>query len=133
MHVALDQLGQREIAGEANNPRIVAYHQATRLKATDDETPWCAAFVNWCLEVAGVAGTNSAAARSFEAWGSKVSTPSVGDVVVLSRGTKPWQGHVGFWLGENRDNVMLLGGNQGDAVSVALYEKSRIVSIRRAQ
>lgn len=52
--VAKTQLGQKEISGSKDNPKIVEYHDATTLKATDDETPWCASFVNWCLIIAAI-------------------------------------------------------------------------------
>lgn len=64
MRIARGELGQREIAGAAHNPRIVAYHQTTSLRASNDETPWCASFVNWAMEKAGHKGTGSAAAIS---------------------------------------------------------------------
>jgi hypothetical protein len=37
----------RERAGKLHHPRILEYHRATRLRATTDEVPWCAAFICW--------------------------------------------------------------------------------------
>jgi hypothetical protein len=42
----------------------------------------------------------------------------------------PDDGHVGFLIGEDGDHVFLLGGNQGDAVTVAAFAKARIVGVR---
>lgn len=131
--VAVGEVGEREILGEADNPRILAYHQATSLRATDDETPWCASFVNWCLQVSGARGTNSAAARSFLTWGKSVqlNEAQLGDVLVFSRGSKSWQGHVAFYAGRAGSAIKVLGGNQGNAVSIVHYDSSRLLSVRR--
>ena len=90
LNIALQECNAkvREIAGSQHNPRILAYHLATALKATTDEVPWCAAFVNWCLREAGIEGTFSAEARSFLRWGLTIPLESIeaGDVVVFARG-----------------------------------------------
>lgn len=94
-------------------------------------TAWCAAFVNATLGQMGVEGTGSLAARSFLDWGEGVDNPSPGDVVVLSRG-EPGQGHVGFFHGyDPSGRVRVLGGNQGDAVSVSAYDRGRVLGYRR--
>jgi uncharacterized protein (TIGR02594 family) len=132
--IAVHELGTSEIFGDTNNPRILEYHQATSLKASSDEVAWCASFINWCLKKAGFHGTNSARARSFLAWGKEISLEEArrGDIVVLSRGTNPSFGHVGFFAGREQDSVLLLGGNQGNKVSISPYPTHRIISIRRA-
>src|SRR5687767_318890 len=70
VRVAVGELGQRERAGKRrNNPRILGYLRAVGLEGWD-ETPWCAAFANWCMARAGIAGTGRATARSWLAWGT---------------------------------------------------------------
>ena len=132
--VALREIGQTEIEGPHHNPRILAYHQATSLKAADDETPWCAAFVNWCLSEARIVGTNKANARSFLDWGQAIAIGKMrhGDIVIFER-NKPWQGHVGFVYASKPDSIQVLGGNQGDAVSLAWYPMRRLLGIRRPE
>lgn len=93
--------------------------------------PWCAAFVNAVLEISGFEGTNSLMARSFLGIGERVRAPVRGDIVVLTRGSNPASGHVGFYMGEEQGYIRVLGGNQGRAVSVALYPKSRVLGYRR--
>lgn len=97
------------------------------------ETAWCAAFVNATLSQAGLQGTNQLNARSFLDWGQPVDTPQRGDVAVFSRGDpNGWQGHVGFFEGYNPDGtIRVLGGNQGDAVSVANYSPNALLGFRR--
>jgi uncharacterized protein (TIGR02594 family) len=122
--------GVREIPGSEHNPRILEYHRATELGASDDETPWCAAFVGWCLRMVFIQGSGRANARSYTAWGDACKAVP-GAVTVLWRG-KPdgWQGHVGFLVGQENGKVLLLGGNQGDAVSVRSYPSNRVLGYR---
>ena len=116
--------------GDEHHPRILEYHRATSLKATDDETPWCSAFVNWCMMMAGVPRTNRANARSWLEWGKKIKEPRPGCVVIFKRGSEPWMGHVGFFVGFKGDQVMCLGGNQEDEVNISSYPKKAVLGYR---
>ncbi len=133
LEIAKKELGVHEIPGHDNNKRILEYHQATSLKASDDETSWCAAFVNWVLKQSNIKGTNSALARSFATWGVEIDDCLEGAICVLWRGTKASAtGHVGFCVagGKKEGVVKLLGGNQGDKVCISSYPVSRILTIR---
>ena len=128
------ELGQREVRGNADNARIRAFFRDVGHPATlHDEVAWCAAFAGACLERAGFASTRSLMARSYLRWGEELEDGRFGAVAVLSRGADPAAGHVGFLLGETASHVMLLGGNQGDAVSVAAYPKTRLIGLRWPQ
>lgn len=129
LEVAYKEIDTKEIKGSKHEPRIVEYHQTTSLMSQDDETPWCSSFVNWCIKQAGFKGTNSAAARSWLKWGYLMSYPAFGCIVVLSR-SKPWQGHVGFYVGMTERDIGILGGNQGDKVSINYYDRSRVIGYR---
>jgi uncharacterized protein (TIGR02594 family) len=131
MPIAIAELGVREVPGEGDSPRIAQYLGSTDLDrrlASNDETPWCSGFVNWCVETAAMAGTNSAAARSWLNWGKPLHIPRRGVITVLDRGAG--QGHVGFFISRSVDTVTLLGGNQGDQVCVASYDLSRLLGYR---
>ena len=132
--LATAELGQQEIRGARHNPRIVSYQQATGLRATDDETAWCGSFVAWCLREAGVRYdvTRAAAARSWLSWGRKLDKPTIGCVVVFWRGKRDgWQGHVEFFAGRAKNgDILVLGGNQGDAVSIRPYSVSQLLGYR---
>jgi uncharacterized protein (TIGR02594 family) len=94
-------------------------------------TAWCAAFVNASLQQAGLQGTNSLAARSFENWGVGTESPRPGDIAVFRRGDEEWMGHVGFFHGfDENGNVLVLGGNQGDSVSVKPYSRNALLGFR---
>lgn len=129
--IARGELGVHEVAGAASNPRIVEYLRSTTLPrqyADTDETPWCSAFVNWCIERSGFAGTDSAAARSWLTWGAAIERPRVGCIVVFRRGQDG--GHVGFFLDEDDRRVLLLGGNQSNRVCEQHYLKANWLGYR---
>jgi len=131
---AWGELGQHEVRGAADNSHIRAfYRDAGHSESLHDEVPWCAAFVGACLERAGLAGTGSLMARSYLRWGAPVDEGRFGAVAVLSRGSDPNAGHVGFLLGETEAHIILLGGNQGDAVTVAGFPKARVLGYRWPQ
>lgn len=125
-------VGLKEIVGSEHEPRIVKFFaDAGHAWVKDDETAWCAAFANAMLKRAGLDGTGSLAARSFLEWGDKLDAPRVGCIVVFWRGSKTsWQGHVGFYVGEDKTHIKVLGGNQGNAVTIGRYAKSRLLGYR---
>ncbi len=96
-------------------------------------TPWCAAFANSVLKAGGMQGTGSAMARSFLNWGTPTDAPTQGDVVVMRRGKDPRFGHVGFYAGEGSKpgTIRILGGNQGDAVSIKEFPASSVLGYRQ--
>ena len=122
--------GVQGIPGATHNSRIIEYHQATTLKATDDETPWCSSFVNWCMQQVGMEGTKSAAARSWLKWGVRLEEPKEGCVVVIARGISSWQGHVGFFADITGGHILILGGNQGNEVNLSSYSENRLLGYR---
>jgi uncharacterized protein (TIGR02594 family) len=128
--IAMEELGVSEVPGPGNNPRISLYHMATRIKDTDDSIPWCSSFVCWCLEKVGKPSTNSAWARSYVSYGNAVKYPKKGDICVFSRGKG---GHVGFYHDESERDINVLGGNQGNKVSIMNFPKTRLLAIRRPE
>lgn len=133
LDIALKELGQKEVPGpNRTNPRIAEYHKTTLGYAADDDVPWCASFVRWCIERAGYSaqGTN-AMAKSFLKWGEK-SDGQIGDVVIFWRGSPTGSsGHVGFIVGRSGSTLHVLGGNQGNAVTIARYSTDKVVGYRR--
>ena len=117
--LAASFLGTKEIPGPKNNPQILEFLKGI---SSNEETPWCAAFVNYCMTHTGNKGSGSAMARSFETSKNfthyNVYTP--GAIVTRYRGEKAkGLGHVGFAVGQKKGYIAFLGGNQGDAVSVS--------------
>jgi uncharacterized protein (TIGR02594 family) len=109
---------------------VVEYLRTTTLPdelASQDETPWCSAFVNWCVTHAALKGTGSAAARSWLSWGQPLDKPRRGCIAVLSR---DGGGHVGFYLRTVGTQIHLLGGNQNNAVCTRSYDRARLLGYR---
>lgn len=130
MAIAERELGTEETPGAGNNPRVQEYLASAQGETLPDATPWCAGYANWCLARADVDGTGSLMARSFLKWGNRLDMPRVGCIVVLKRGSDPNSGHVGFFHSRANGRVFLLGGNQGDKVSVQGFPESQVLGYR---
>lgn len=94
------------------NPLIVGFFAGTGLTPSGDQTPWCAACLNWCIERAGLKGTGSASSGSFRNPGGP-SQPHLGDVAVFRDVVRgQGRGHVGFYVGGDTRQISVLGANQ---------------------
>lgn len=136
-------IGLREVPGLTANPHILAMLRLDTDWPEDDEVAWCSAFVNYVAWLLRLPRSKSLRARSWLAVGRAISlheAQAAFDVVVLQRGegTQPGPevlnapGHVGFYGGnEGRGRLLVLGGNQGDAVSMREFPVERVLGIRR--
>lgn len=131
--VAVGLIGTKEKVGPAHNPEILRW--ARELKAASvfptDEVPWCGLFVAWCMRQANrSAPEHFYRALTWAGWtgGQKAEGgPQLGDVLVFQRSGG---GHVGFYVGEDATAYHVLGGNQGNAVSITRIAKARCTAIR---
>ncbi len=128
--VALQELGVRETRG-GETPRIMEYHRVSRTGQDEDEDAWCGAFMGWVMASCGYdLPTGAGAARSWLRWGVE-SPPRFGAPVVFWRvDPKGWQGHVAFFLTSRGSTLHVLGGNQGNAVSVSTMPASQVLGYR---
>jgi uncharacterized protein (TIGR02594 family) len=141
----LSQMGVAEMPGEDAHPfvRWCLSRVGFGLKASD-ETAWCSAFVNTVHEMCGLPRSKSAAARSWLAVGTPIELADwkIGDVVIITRGDGPQpgpevisaQGHVGFLADVDetvKKEIAILGGNQGNRISVARFPVNRLLGVRR--
>ena len=128
-------VGVKELpGGEANNPFIMSMLTLDSEWPENDEVPWCSAFTNYIAWLLRCPRSKSLMARSWIHVGMSIPLEDAEagfDIVVLSRGNNPRHGHVGFYAGIDRGSVSLLGGNQGNRVSVAAFDVQRVVSVRR--
>jgi uncharacterized protein (TIGR02594 family) len=143
MHVAYAEIGQRETTGRGANERIVSYlntcpYLRRNRRAESDETAWCAAFINWCLQRGGLAGLDTddaGLARRWARYGCALPGPRLGAIAVIYRAAAHSDtatgNHVGFVVaGGIGNSVTLLGGNQGDQVVIREYRGWDLVALR---
>lgn len=88
--------------------------------------PWCGLFVAHCLRSANrYVVPMWFRARSWESEAmSRLTRPAYGCIVTF---TRQGGGHVGFLVGRDRyGNLMVLGGNQSNSVSISPFAVSRV-------
>ncbi|WP_438306064.1 TIGR02594 family protein (plasmid) [Raoultella ornithinolytica] len=122
-------IGLSEIKGPQHNQEIVQFwRDIKRSGIKDDETPWCAAFAGAMLERIGIRSTRFESAKSYLEWGDKLDAPEYGCVVVF---TRSGGGHIGFVVGQHANgDLLVLGGNQSDAVNIRAFSTSRVSGYR---
>ena len=128
---AVKMLGTKEIVGKNHNPVILGWAEELGLKKvyTNDEIPWCGLAIGYAALKAGVQVVASPLwALSWAKYGNKVDEPMLGDVLTFKR---DGGGHVGLYVGEDKDCYHVLGGNQGNAMTVTRIAKARLFQARR--
>lgn len=131
---ALSQYGVKEIRGSKDHPQIVNYFTSLGFDGAKfkDETAWCSAFASWVAKQAGYEHSSKLTARSWLTVGTSSNNPQPGDVVILWRESpNSWKGHVAFLIKESKRYVYLLGGNQGNSVSIKAYPKNKVLDYRK--
>jgi uncharacterized protein (TIGR02594 family) len=132
--IALAEHGIRETPGPRSTARILEYERATNGGPSQrgDETPWCSSYANWVMQTAGYPGTRSKAARSWLTYGVGIQVPRLGAIAVCMRDDpeNPDAAHVAFLVGIIGSQMLLLGGNQGNAVSIRPYPVTRLTALR---
>jgi len=134
-------VGIKEVPGAAANPQIVAMLQLEDSSITQDEVAWCSAFANYIAWLLRLPRSKSLAARSWLQIGVPIQLDEAqaeNDVVILKRGPEPQPGpdvinapgHVGFFAGIENDKVLLLAGNQGNAVNISAFPVINILGVR---
>ena len=135
-------IGIKEIPGTSSNPAILAMLKLDDPWPGGDDVAWCSAFVNYICWLLRLPRSKSLMARSWLNVGRtiQIEDARVGfDIVILMRGggNQPGPdvinapGHVGFFAGMGVEHVLLLAGNQSDAVNISRFPLSQILGIRR--
>jgi len=140
--VAIRFLGLQEVPGPESDPLVLTMLQLDGDWPKDDAVPWCSAFLNWVFWILALPRSRHLRARSWLEVGEEIpldqALPGY-DVVVFSRGEGKQPGpdvidapgHVGLFAGLDGDQVLVLGGNQGDRVSIAPRSRSKLLGVRR--
>jgi uncharacterized protein (TIGR02594 family) len=136
--IGMAEHGVQEVVGKGSSRTIIGWRDDLNQAGvkisgySDDSIPWCGLFA----AIVAFRRTKTPAdvpasplwARSWASYGTKSPQPSLGDVLVFARGSG---GHVGFYVAEDATAYHVLGGNQGDRVSIARVAKSRLLACRR--
>ena len=128
--IALKEIGAKEIKGSVHNPRVVEYQKTTSGKYSDDETPWCGAFISWVMKTAGIQHNIKIPerAKEWKAFGVQTLNPVVGSIAIKDR---VGGGHVCIVIGGSINGRLLcVGGNQNDEVNIAQYKRSDFTDFR---
>lgn len=124
--------GVVETPGLQHNPVIMAWADEVGIARnvySSDEVPWCGLFMAVVMKRAQRDVVASPLwARSWASFGVSAEVAMLGDVLVFSRNGG---GHVGIYVGEDKDCYHVLGGNQSNQVSVTRILKTRCIAIRR--
>lgn len=126
-------IGVREIVGKDNNPVILKWADEVGLRKeyTSDEIPWCGLFIAYVCKLSKIdVVAKPLWARNWNNFGTPERVAMLGDLLVFSRASG---GHVGIYIGEDKTCYHVLGGNQGDKVSIVRIQKVRCIGIRRTK
>jgi uncharacterized protein (TIGR02594 family) len=129
--------GTQEIKGAKHSPIILSMLEVA-FKATnqkqwinDDETAWCGTFIAYCMAKANLELHVPKAfyrAKDWASVGTSLNKPAYGCIVVFNR---DGGGHVGIVVGKDKHgNLMVLGGNQSNAVNIKPFSTSRVIAYR---
>lgn len=137
LEVAKSLIGTREVPGAANNPKIMGWGNALGARIlgiaySADSVPWCGLFAAWCVHQAGLKPPAIAIrAKEWAKFGTALpldKTPPLGAIAVF---TRDGGGHVGFVVAvHSNGDLDILGGNQGDAVNVRRFPRTRLSAFR---
>lgn len=132
--IARRYIGVAEVPGKASNPVIANFWRQygsvwSVLGADDSRAPWCGTFVAEVMRQAGLPIVRHPyRARAWLDVPFWLDVAQLGCLVIFER---KGGGHVGFCVGrDERGNLMILGGNQGDAVNIQPFAMSRVIGYR---
>jgi len=136
--LALAEYGTQEVVGKGSNKTIIGWRDELNQSGakvagySDDDIPWCGLFA----AIVALRRRKNAAevvkdplwARNWAKYGKHANAAMLGDVLVFERGSG---GHVGFYVAEDSTAYHVIGGNQGNRVSIARVAKDRCIAVRR--
>jgi uncharacterized protein (TIGR02594 family) len=135
--------GMKEVSGSGDNPEILAMADEIARRYPEmksycdqynhDSIAWCGLMLAYVMAVNGfrpVFGPTDTDkflwAQAWAKWGTKLSVPRVGCVMVL---TREGGGHVTLYEEDAGSSFRGRGGNQSDMVNVASFTDSSIIAM----
>lgn len=132
--VRIGKLNTNEIPGPKSNPEILKLAETAGVRDIykNDDVAWCAVAQSAICITAHkelpFTGYDRLRAASFLKFGIPVTEPVLGDVLVF---TRTGGGHVGMYVGEDKECYHVVGGNQSNQYNVTRILKSRLSGARR--
>src|SRR4029077_15193600 len=130
LEAGIQLIGTKEVVGPGDNQIVINWAEEEggdiSKEYTHDSIPWCALFANHILTHVGLKGTETLWALDFAGkWPSvSLSGPCVGAFAPMLR---HGGGHIICIVGKDQNgNIMGLGGNQSDQVSIVPFPLSRL-------
>jgi len=130
LEAGIKLIGTHEGFGSKDNLEIIDWAKdeggGIAAEYTHDSIPWCALFANHILTKVGLKGTETLWALDFAGkWPAiRLAGPAVGAFAPMKRNGG---GHITVVVGKDQHgNIMGLGGNQSDAVTIAPFAVSRL-------
>lgn len=126
---------QKGIHERRNASTVLSWLQEFASWVKSSSTAWCGAFMGMAiaqtLEDEPIP-SNPLGARNWLKFGRGMEEPAPGAIAVFWRvSPSDWRGHVGIVVGQDqRGNLMILGGNQGDTVNIRPFARNRILGFR---
>lgn len=121
-------IGQRETLGPNDSPWIRRMLERLGARWLLGQ-PWCGGAVAvWMQAIAIEIPTHWYRARAWATWGQPLERAVHGCVAVFAR---TGGGHVGLVVGQDSaGRLLVLGGNQGDAVNIRAFDRARLLALR---
>lgn len=126
---ARKHIGVKEIPGPKNNSVIQGWLRSLKAWWDQDSVAWCGVYTAQVLQACKLPYPKDwYRAKAYLSLPVKLDKPAYGCIVVFDRAGG---GHVGFVVGVDRfDNLMVLGGNQGDCVCIKPFSRDRAIGYR---
>jgi uncharacterized protein (TIGR02594 family) len=126
----LNIYGVVESPGDPDNPTILSWAKELGLASyKHDSIPWCGLAMAVAVKRAGKEVVKDPLwAANWLNFGIKVKDAMLSDVLVFKR---TGGNHVALYVGEDEACYHIIGGNQGDKVSIIRIAKNRMTGIRR--
>lgn len=138
-------VGTKELPGAADSPFVLGMLRLDQSWPQHDEVPWCSAFLNFIAWQLHLSRSKDLRARSWLSVGRVItlSEAQIGfDVLILNRGgstnktfdpsVQKDPAHVTLFAGfDHQGELMGLGGNQSNMVSVAPQPLEAVLGVRR--
>ena len=126
---ARTDIGVAEIPGKAENPVIQRWLREFKSFINSEDVPWCGTYCGAVFRECGITPAKHwYRARDWLNWGVRIDDAVPGCVVVYERSGG---GHVGFAVARDpQGRILTLGGNQGNRVSIAPFDRYRVLGYR---